>query len=724
MIPTYRSAAAPRPRVRRPRPLCAARGLSALLLAVLPACGGDGGGGGTGGEPVAAVTVSGAPAAHVMAGTTVQLTATPTSASGAALSGQAVTWASGDTAIAKVSSTGLVNVTGAGLVAITARAGGSEGSATLDARVGGPLGPAGGTLDLLGGRIRLVVPAGSLRAAAAMLFRPATAVPAEPRLVPGTVYELGPQVFDFNPPATLTLAYDPARIPAGVPESTLQLYTILNTPGRGEYWDLVRESAVDVTRRTVSGPIHSGGRYAIVGTGAQTVSIVGELAGGAIFVGQTRSLAAVAVSAAGDTLHGRTFAWTTSDATRATVDGSGKVTGLAAGQVSITAALDGQQASVTINVLPAVTVGWTHTGDWSTHQGSGRHDAHVSSMLDPAAFRELWTKTIPGGLPLNAAATGAGKVHVSQGSIFVTTQRLTVLDAATGEERWARTFTGVRTLSGAAFGGGRVYLLTPVVNGAELWSLDAEDGTLRFRTPYGDAQATWPAPVVSGGGVFTGGGPQGGVMRFDAVTGAPSWHVPLLATDRWSPAVVGDRVLVYGAPGDGFAGMTALNAADGSVAATLPAAHNPSERTPVLGSLNNVLATSTGALTSTAIQAGGASWSVAGFFPRLPVVGGGTVYTVKDRVVAAYRESDGTQRWTWTPPSGEPWVSMVAADNLVFVTTETPFAPVSRMATFALDAATGRQVWTYPAGGHLSVSAEGTLFIATQSGTLVAIALR
>jgi uncharacterized protein YjdB len=81
--------------------------------------------------PVASVSVTPA-TASVAQGTTVQLTATPKDASGNPLSGRVVTWASGNTAIATVSSSGLVTGVGAGgPVTITATSEGQSGSASV-----------------------------------------------------------------------------------------------------------------------------------------------------------------------------------------------------------------------------------------------------------------------------------------------------------------------------------------------------------------------------------------------------------------------------------------------------------------------------------------------------------------------------------------------------------------------------------------------------------------
>jgi uncharacterized protein YjdB len=80
--------------------------------------------------PVASVTVSPA-SASVPAGQTVQLTATPKDASGAPLSGRTVTWSSDNTAVATVSSSGLVTGVAVGTATITATSEGKNGTAAM-----------------------------------------------------------------------------------------------------------------------------------------------------------------------------------------------------------------------------------------------------------------------------------------------------------------------------------------------------------------------------------------------------------------------------------------------------------------------------------------------------------------------------------------------------------------------------------------------------------------
>jgi uncharacterized protein YjdB len=82
--------------------------------------------------PVPVATISVSPAsASVQVGNTVQLSATTMDSSGNVLTGRAVTWASANSAVATVSSTGRVTAVAAGTARITATSEGKSGSATV-----------------------------------------------------------------------------------------------------------------------------------------------------------------------------------------------------------------------------------------------------------------------------------------------------------------------------------------------------------------------------------------------------------------------------------------------------------------------------------------------------------------------------------------------------------------------------------------------------------------
>ena len=92
------------------------------------------------------------------------------------------------------------------------------------------------------------------------------------------------------------------------------------------------------------------------------------------------------------------------------------------------------------------------------------------------------------------------------------------------------------------------------------------------------------------------------------------------------------------------------------------------------------------------------------------------MYVANGGRVEARAERDGSLQWSWTPPEGQPAGPMIATKNLLLLSTAA--------STYAVDLASRQQVWTYPAGGHLTLSAQGILFIAQSSGKLTAVSVR
>jgi hypothetical protein len=92
--------------------------------------------------PVASVTVTPG-SASIASGNTVQLSAVTRDASGNVLTGRSVSWASSNTAVATISSSGLVTGVGAGSATITATSEGKSGTAAITVTASPPPPPAG-----------------------------------------------------------------------------------------------------------------------------------------------------------------------------------------------------------------------------------------------------------------------------------------------------------------------------------------------------------------------------------------------------------------------------------------------------------------------------------------------------------------------------------------------------------------------------------------------------
>ena len=229
----------------------------------------------------------------------------------------------------------------------------------------------------------------------------------------------------------------------------------------------------------------------------------------------------------------------------------------------------------------------------------------------------------------------------------------------------------------------------------------------------------------------------GGVygFSFGGVDEKEPWHKPLPPYEQWTPAVNTDYVIAYTGPYDYFIAFNSLNVFDrltGEFEFSIP---DPNfvwkefdqfsmDLAPVLSSQNNVIVINGGRLISFDLAKQKIGWEIPkkegdlGSFSGQPSLANGIIYAVAEGYLHALDESDGSsiEGWLpWQPPlAGESIVTpMIVTDNLIFVSTEST--------TYAVDLASQTEVWSYPAGGHLALSDDGVLYIATAEGILHAI---
>lgn len=707
--------------VRRREPLSTSawrRATIAASLLVIIACGGSGSDLTGAGSNASALVVTGAPTSTLLVGQTAQLIATPLNASGAVISDGRVTWTSSDARIATVSASGLITGVGGGQVVISAK----SGTVTTDVPVavadGAAVTSAGATITVLNSLVTLVVPPSSVAQSATLIFAPAASVPADPRMMSGTAItitpdKIAPENFLFSPMATLKIKVDRAKLPPGVSLASLQLYVLV-----GGTWSRVVGSAVDSTSLVVSGGIGRPATYAVIGTPVAKVTLGGSVLDGALFVGETAQLSAAEYDGGGVTLAGRAATWSSSDASIVSVDATGKVTGVAPGNATITATSEGTTATTQIRVLARTGADWSGAVEWTTYQGNARHSGYVPITMDAGVFRELWVATPAPNVPLNPVTAGDGYVFATTNAYFGT-QKLFTLDVRNGTVVWSHDFGPIHGVHPPAYSSGTIYLTTSGHEDSYLYAFDATNGTPRFRSAYGNQWSRYYAPVVIGNGVYMAGGYYDGMYRF-GTDGTQSWSFSTNQYEQWSPAV--DNGVVYAYTGSYTPKVDAVDATTGVPLYSIPdTAFSWSgwsmNLAPVLGGMNDLLATNGGRLISFDLQARSIKWQQKSAYSGSVAVANGQLYVLNNSSqIEVRRESDGSSVGLWIPPIGSARGPVIVTKNLLFVSTAT--------ATYAVDIATLKQVWSYPAGGTLALSSQGVLFIAQDTGSLVAIGVK
>ena len=256
-------------------------------------------------DPVAAVDVSPA-SASVVVGSSVQLVATPRNVSGQPLTGRTIFWSTGSPSLASVSSSGLVTGLAPGNAVIVATVDGKQGSAVVQVRQ---------------------VPV------AAVTVTPATAT----IVVNQTITLTATPVDASGNPLS-------GRI-IGWSSSDNAIATVSATG------DVTALASGSVTI-TASSEGQSGTATVTVGVvPVATVSVTPSQS--TLTVGQTVTLVANPLDAAGQPLTGRTVTWSSGSAGIASVSSAGVVTAVAAGSAVITATIDGVNGLATVVVNPA-----------------------------------------------------------------------------------------------------------------------------------------------------------------------------------------------------------------------------------------------------------------------------------------------------------------------------------------------------------------------------------
>src|SRR5437879_7811056 len=253
--------------------------------------------------PVASVTVTPS-SATITVGTSTQLSAVTKDSAGGTLSGRVVTWATSSAAVAAVSASGVVTSSAAGSATITATSEGRSGTATI------------------------------------------------------TVTNV--------PVASVTVSPATASIQTG---STQQLSVVTNDAagntltGRVVTWSSSNSSVAPLSGSRLVGAVSAGsatitatsegktGSTAISVIIVPVASVTVSPASASIGIGGTRQLSAVTKDAAGNTLTGRAVTWASSNLAVATVGGTGLVTGVTVGSVTITATSEGKSGTATISII-------------------------------------------------------------------------------------------------------------------------------------------------------------------------------------------------------------------------------------------------------------------------------------------------------------------------------------------------------------------------------------
>jgi hypothetical protein len=382
---------------------------------------------------------------------------------------------------------------------------------------------------------------------------------------------------------------------------------------------------------------------------------------------------------------------------------------------------------------------WSGVPDWTMFQGNAAHTGYVPVKLDPNRFATRWQgPNLPNPADsYNSYFDGPNTITTSNGHLYVAFgsansspgPALYAYRELDGSLVWQYNFNTLQfpSVNPPAVANGIVYIAAGQQESTYLFAFKASDGSLVFKSQISSQWEHYLAPAIGSKGVYTNAGTYGGLFGFD-FTGKQLFFAPLPQTSMWAPAVDSHHVYTYTDVGlsvfDPVTGIESAAIADPTFTNYIYEIGGSA----VLGASGSVFAAN---YANSSLNGGGIgntlihfdltqqkiTWKVPGDYPLTPAYHGGVVYAVNNNPVRVEGRSEksGTLVWSWTPPqAGDTQFAseVLLTDDILFVSTN--------LATYAVDLARQKTIWSYPMVGRLALSRNGVLYIQGQ-GPLVAI---
>jgi Tol biopolymer transport system component/uncharacterized protein YcbK (DUF882 family) len=397
------------------------------------------------------------------------------------------------------------------------------------------VGANGGTLVAVDGRVVLAVPpdaTGDL----GITVVPAASPPASVGLLPGTVFDFGPQGTTFARPVRLSIAYDEATLPAGQAEANLTLLT-----EHEGLWQEIADGVVDADANVVSGFVTGFSRK---GVGGKVGSVDIDPISANVSVCATQQFTAIVRAPDGTPLTGRQVVWSSSANAIAVVDRNGVARGAAAGTAMIVVASGGEAdtATMTVAASPGVTSctnivemdATALSAPQFSVSGTGTYATRVVTALSlvPGDYA---LSAADGHVPFTVTTSGTVDYAVALDGVLTGrgTTRLTAIGAAITIDARALTaplfsIGGVGTYPTASPAALR---LLPNIDAAHFYGFAASDGQVFFGVT--ETGVTVYAPALEG--ILTG----RGTTTLTAIGAAITINAAALSAPQFSIGGVG-----------------------------------------------------------------------------------------------------------------------------------------------------------------------------------------
>ena len=360
-----------------------------------------------------------------------------------------------------------------------------------------------------------------------------------------------------------------------------------------------------------------------------------------------------------------------------------------------------------LSVMPGV-------GAWSTFQGNAAHTGFIPATFSSASFNRRWSATLSPDRRLNPIAVDNGKVFVTRWG-HTGEWALTAISEDTGKTLWSANMSGVNRIHAPAAANGKVFVTSSGHENTFFWVFDQTSGALLAKTPMSSQFENYLAPTVVGDSVYTNSGYYGGLSKFRG-DGSLEWFNGYLPQqDGWTPAVDASHAYAY-MKGQ----LHAIRTADGVNAFQIDWPDHTFMGSAVVLGRQLAYVTDSGRLVAFDLAKRSVAWTVSYGAVGLPALANDILYGIGANGVTLEARAARSGELVWE-------VELAAAqsdrfDNVI-VTNSHVFASSPRR-TMAIDLATRALAWDLPAGGSLSMSERGVLYIVTPDGKVMAVNLR
>jgi eukaryotic-like serine/threonine-protein kinase len=355
--------------------------------------------------------------------------------------------------------------------------------------------------------------------------------------------------------------------------------------------------------------------------------------------------------------------------------------------------------------LPAGTPALPGTSSWPMFRADAALTGRAAGNL-PANPKPLWKfKTRKAITSTAAIVDGAVYVGSQDGNLYA-------LELATGKLRWSYKATD-EIKSSPAVRDGAVYFGDEM---GTFHAVDARTGARRWTFKAGSG-ITSSANFIAKAGCLAVGSYDQFLYCLSPRDGAVVWKVETEGYVHGTPAVAGERVISAGC--DGF--LRVLNAGNGKELRRVQLGGYVGASPAVAGSRAYV-GTFENEFLAIDLEGGKVLWRYEHPVRKFPFYsspaligdsGGTVVFGGRDKLVHALDAATGKERWTFAARS--------AVDASPAVLGNRVFAADKSGQLFALDAASGRPVWRFDAGAGIEASpaiASGRLVIGATDGVL------